>query len=203
LAEEVAHLQIAARDESKLEELAARLRRQSNCEIKASRHVRDAVRGADLILTATSSIITLIEPGDVKPGAAVCDVAIPHNVGDDLIRHRNDVLVFEGGLSKIPPSYLVPDKNWKHISPDGMTIFGCLAETWILALEGQWESYSLGRGRITLDALREIEALAVRHGFELADFRYRHTLIDRERVKEIRKHAIRTRKHRGVEYVNV
>jgi predicted amino acid dehydrogenase len=40
----------------------------------------------------------------------------------------------------------------------------CLAEGEVLAFEGRWESYSMGRGRITPDRADEILGIAVRHG---------------------------------------
>lgn len=206
LATKVRKLRLAARNPQRLEELVASIENGSNCEIQVTRYVSDAVRNADLVLTATSAYTTLIEPKDVKPGAVVCDVAIPHNVGTDLLRCRNDVLVFEGGLARLPVQdgdYLGKSRKWKAVAPDGVTIFGCLAETIVLALEGRWESFSLGRGNITAERIREIGSLAARHGFELAQFRYGDVVFDRERLDMVRANAAnRFRRARATEVVS-
>lgn len=192
LAREVGRLNLAARNAPRLEEFASVLPRKSGCAVQVVKYVKDAVRDADLILTATSAVTTLIEPQDLKPGAVVCDVAVPHNVGIDLVRQRNDVLVFEGGLARLPVSgYLNGNRNWSFVSSDGVTIFGCLAESIILALDGRLENYSIGRGHITPEHIREIEQIASRHGFTLADFRYGNITFDEERIRVIRAHATR------------
>ena len=53
--------------------------------------------------------------------------------------------------------------------PRGVSL-ACMAETIILALEGRYENYSLGRG-IQLRQVEEISRLADKHGFRLAGFR--------------------------------
>ncbi len=199
LSNEVRRLQLAARNEVKLEAFAATLRQTTGCDVRVLKYVRDAVRDADLILTATSATTTIIEPQDVKPGAIVCDVAVPHNVGTDLLRQRNDVLVFEGGLAKMPVNYLTGNHKWSQISPDGVTIFGCLAETLVLALEGRWENYSIGRGNITPERVQEIEHLADRHGFRLADFHYGGVLFTEDRIRGLVVNAIRANRSRIIE----
>lgn len=185
---EVKRLHLAARNEPRLEEFGRSLRGKAAVAVK--KYVKDAIRDADIILTATSAVTTLIEPDDVKSGAIVCDVAIPHNVAKHIVRSRNDVLAFEGGLSKAPFSLKASDQRWlKWISPDGETIFGCLGETMLLSLESRWESFSIGRGNITPERISEISQLALRHGFSLADFRYDDKVFSEKEIRSIREHA--------------
>lgn len=202
LATEVKRLHLAARNAPRLEEFALQVQRDSGCQVHVMKYIRDAVRDADLILTATSAITTLIEAQDVKPGAVVCDVAIPHNVGNDLIRDRDDVLVFEGGMTKLPMRYMERNKRWSYLSPDSITVFGCLAETMVLALEGRFESFSLGRGRITPERIKEIETMADTHGFRLADFRYGDMVWTTERLQQIRANAKRHSRQITTEAIN-
>jgi predicted amino acid dehydrogenase len=64
--------------------------------------------------------------------------------------------------------------------------YACMAEAMILALEGRYESYTLGRD-ITVDQVQDIHALGVRHGFKLGGFRsFERAVTDREieRVRE-------------------
>lgn len=186
LAREVKQIHIAARHEERLENFAKQIQQENHCSIHIMKHTRDAVRGADLVLTATSATTTLIEPQDLKSGAIVCDVAIPHNVGTEILQQRQDVFVFEGGLARLPMHNLDTPPQWKHIAPDGVTIFGCLAETVVLAFEGRFENYSMGRGNITPERLEEIQGLATHHGICLADFRYRSHIFSDEQIRHIR-----------------
>jgi hypothetical protein len=50
------------------------------------------------------------------------------------------------------------------------TALACMSETMLLAIENRRAHYTLGRG-IDLEQVREIDALAERAGFELADMR--------------------------------
>jgi predicted amino acid dehydrogenase len=187
LANEAKQLNLAARNERKLNEFSTVLRQAGRASIRVDKYIRDTVRDADLILSATSSITTLIEADDVKSGAIICDVAIPHNVAASLLRSRSDVLAFEGGLAKLPNGSIGHTGRATYLSDDGETVYGCLAEAIILALEDRNESYSLGRGYITPSRINEIEVMGDRHGFELARFRYNGKYITEERINFIRK----------------
>jgi hypothetical protein len=60
-----------------------------------------------------------------------------------------------------------------------------MSETMILALEGRLEPYTLGRG-IKLEKVIEIEAMAARCGFELADMRAFDAAVTPEKIAAIR-----------------
>ena len=196
-AEEVAQLNLAARREPYLREFAGSLHGRARVVVK--KYVKDAVRDADIIVTVTSAITTLIEAEDVKPRAIVCDVAIPHNVALDLVRRRDDVLAFEGGLAKLPGRLESEGPDWQRFSPDGQTIYGCLAETMLLALEERWESFSVGRGNITQGRIHEISQMASRHGIALADFRYDGKVISDDSIRVIAENARRGREQELIE----
>src|SRR6185436_20189334 len=57
---------------------------------------------ADLVLTVTSAINSVITPEHLKPGAVVCDVARPRDVSKLVADMRDDVLVIEGGMVEVP-----------------------------------------------------------------------------------------------------
>ena len=57
---------------------------------------------ADLVLTVTSAIESIIQPQHLKPGAVVLDVARPRDVSHKVARERDDVLVIEGGMVEVP-----------------------------------------------------------------------------------------------------
>jgi hypothetical protein len=62
-----------------------------------------------------------------------------------------------------------PGREFNNAFAPG-TALACMSETMVLALENRRAHYTLGRG-IDLAKVREIETLATRAGFELADMR--------------------------------
>ena len=131
------------------------------------RHTCDlagTVDDADIILLATSSDQALIHPEHLKPNAIVCDVARPSNVAADLPQQRPDVLIFEGGLVQLP--HPVNFGGEFQILPEGTTL-GCLAETILLALEGDFSDHSIGQ-RLDVAEAEYLACLASKHGFVAA-----------------------------------
>ncbi|HEX9779852.1 MAG TPA: NAD(P)-binding domain-containing protein [bacterium] len=195
LSTEVKQLRLAARNEERIGAFALTLSEGNDIDVRVVNYVKEAVQNADIVLLATSSLTTLIEPCMVKSGAILCDIAVPHNVGIDVARQRRDVLVFEGGLARLPTRCLPQVGAWRHISQDGLTIFGCLAETMALAFENRFESYSLGRGNITAARIHEIESIAARHGIELAEFRYDDVVYTEESITAIARSKCQNPRH--------
>jgi fatty aldehyde-generating acyl-ACP reductase len=154
------------------------------------------VRQADLILTATSSTQDVIEPEDLRTGAVVCELSLPHDVSRRVAAERPDVLVLEGGNMRVPGDLRAmrvrePDRPFDLNLPRG-TLLACMSETAILALCDRRESYTLGRG-IDLAKVREIEDLAADCGFSLADMRAFDTAITREKIAAVRAAAAQRR----------
>ncbi|MBL7198450.1 MAG: shikimate dehydrogenase [Candidatus Omnitrophica bacterium] len=165
----VKRLLLVAREQNKLLELSLSLRQNSSTQIDIVRYPNDAALQAEIIITSTSSITTLLEAGDLKNGAIVCDVSLPPNIAREVVKQRDDIFVFEGGYAKLPYFNELNDINLKKYFPFG-AIFGCLAETIVLALEEKFENFSLGKGKITLESMKEIRDIGKKHGFELAPF---------------------------------
>jgi len=136
---------------------------------------------ADIIVTVTSAVEALIEPRHLKPGAVVCDVARPRDVSVRVARERDDVLVVEGGVVSVPGAV---DFHFNFGFP-AQTSYACMAETMILALEGRYESFSLGK-ELELARVREIGQLAAKHGFTLAGFRSFEKAVTEEQIAHIR-----------------
>jgi len=131
--------------------------------IAGTTDLNSALETADLVLVATSSEVTFLDPTNLRPGTVVCDVAKPRNVAQADLSEKG-VLVFDGGLVSPPfPVNLGPFQNL----PDGLC-WGCLGETMLLALEGETDDYSLGRD-LSLEEADRISEMARRHGFEPAE----------------------------------
>ncbi len=143
-----------------------------------------AMYTADLVLTVTSAIDTIIHPQHLKPGAVVCDVARPRDVSRLVAEQRDDVLVIEGGMVEVPGAV---NFNFDFGFPPTKA-FACMAETMALALEGRYEDYTLGK-EISIEQALEIGEIAHRHGFRLSGFRSFEKPVSVEHINAVRERA--------------
>jgi predicted amino acid dehydrogenase len=120
---------------------------------------------ADIVVAATSATGTLIGPRSLRPGAVVCDLSRPANVGAEVAAMRPDVLVIDGGVIDVPGH---PDLGSFGLGR-GLA-YACMAETMMLALDGHLRNTSLGTD-LAPEALRMLHALSDRHGFRVAQLR--------------------------------
>lgn len=188
LASVVARLVLIGRRADALAALRERLQALRGAEVVVATDAA-ALAEADLILTVTSALDTVIEPRHLRPGAVVCDVARPRDVSARVAAERDDVLVIDGGMVQVPGAGAAFHFNF-GFPPD--KVYACMAETMALTLEGRFESFTLGRD-LSVARVREIAALAARHGFKLSGFRSFEravTAADLARVAE-RAHAAR------------
>ena len=184
MAPAVGRLVLAARQEDKLETLAGLIFSESAVLCDYETDVRAAVRQADIVITVSGSADTLIEPEVLKSGAVVCDVARPRDVAKQVIEARDDVLVIEGGLVEVPGGW---QGDFSFGLPHGI-VYACMAETMVLALEGRYECFTLGRS-ISVEQVREIDRIAQKHGFQLAGFRSFERPMPAEEIAQIRARA--------------
>lgn len=191
LASQVAQITLIGRDEAKLERLQSEVEEVSNCRarIETSTQVRAALKEADLILAVSAAGKELVFPEDLKVGAVVCDVARPRDVSKSVVEKRDDVLVIEGGVIEVPGSDV--QFNFEFGFPRS-TAFACMSETMILALEGTYESYTLGRD-LTVAQVMKIGELAKKHGFKLAGFRSFEVAVSDEQIQKVRDNAAKKR----------
>lgn len=184
LAKEVKHITLVARHLQPLEELAQELISREACQVAVRDNIHKALHEADIVITVTSALDFLIDPRDLKPGAVVCDVARPRNVSAEVSQKRNDVLVIEGGVINVPGQV---DFRFNFGFPQG-TSYACMSETIILALEGRYENFSLGRS-LELEKINTIAQLAQKHSFTLAGFRNFERAVTEEQILKIRQNA--------------
>ncbi|MFM8320695.1 MAG: serine carboxypeptidase, partial [Chloroflexota bacterium] len=138
-----------------------------HAQISIATHAGDLISECDLIITATSAFgQRVIDLTRCKPGALICDVARPPDINPAEAALRPDVLVIESGEVLIPG-----DIDFGYdIGLPPKTSYACLAETALLAMEGRFEDYTLGRN-ISLERVKEIYRLFKKHGFQLAGLR--------------------------------
>ncbi|MDX9871841.1 MAG: saccharopine dehydrogenase NADP-binding domain-containing protein [Clostridia bacterium] len=184
LAQENKYITLAARQQNKLDRLAAAIMYETGLAVKITNDVRQALRSADIIIAVSSSLEHQIYPEDLKPGAIVCDVSRPRDVSPRVSEERKDVLVIEGGVVKAPNG---AEFNFDFGFPPGQS-YACMAETMILTLEKRYENYSLGR-EMELHKVKEIAALGDKHGFKLAGLRSFERTVSPEEISLIKRRA--------------
>ncbi len=189
LAREVRFLTVVGRDLKRLHNVAEKILNDSGLAVSISKKVKKSVSEADIVITVTGSVESVIDGSELKPGAIVCDVARPRDVSWKVANSRDDVLVIEGGVVEVPGEV---NFNFNFGFPPG-TAYACMAETMILALEGRFESFTLGRD-LTLKQIDEINNLAYKHGFKLAGFRSFERELASEELENIKKNAEKRRK---------
>lgn len=187
LAGEAARTLLIARDEKKLEALRDRLKVHARSELCISTKM-DVLKEAQLILTVTSAIHDVIHPEHLQPGSVVCDVARPRDVSAMVAAVRDDILVIDGGMVDVPGPV---DFHFNFGFPEGKA-YACMAETIALALEGKFEDYTVGKD-ITLERVKEITAIAERHGFRMSGFRSFEKQVTEEQIEAVRRNARRGR----------
>jgi fatty aldehyde-generating acyl-ACP reductase len=180
IARDVPRLLLIGRRPEPLVEVGDVVHGENGAELCLSTDMRD-LRQADVVLTVTSAIGTVIEPEHLKPGAVVCDVARPRDVSRRVVEERDDVLVIDGGMVAVPGPV---DFGFDFGFPPGMA-FACMAETMVLALEGRYESYTLGKN-ISLAQVQGIADLAAKHGFGVGGFRCFEQPVTDEHIEQIK-----------------
>lgn len=156
---------LVARDDTRLEELAQSLK-SSGAAISIEKKASKAAARADVVITVTSSLTTLLEAKDLKKNSLVCDVSYPANVAREIQKERPDIIVFEGGIvsSNYYISQLESNSLFWEFNPNG-GMHACFVETLLLALEGKFCNYSIGRGSISPEKIQEISLVADRYNF--------------------------------------
>lgn len=189
MAKEAGFMTLVSRSKEKLYPIADEILNETGLSPHITSDVDRALANADIVITVTSSVDTIISPYVLKPGAVVCDVARPRDVSKAVVELRDDVLVIEGGVVEVPGEV---NFNFDFGFPP-KTSYACMAETMILALEGKITNFSLGRD-LTEQQVQEISKLANKHGFKLAGFRSFERAISDWEIQKIKDNAIKNLK---------
>lgn len=176
-------LTLIAQNKERLKALADSISSYNGlANIDISNDIKNGIKHADIILIVTNTPKAIIDIEDLPPGSVACDLSLPHNISQKKAESRKDVLVIDGGVVR-PPGNV--DFHFNFGLPPGLA-YACMSETMILALEGLYESYSLG-GDITLKKVVKMAQLGVKHGFTLAEFRSFGNAVSREQIEEVKK----------------
>ncbi|MBB6051784.1 shikimate dehydrogenase [Armatimonas rosea] len=194
LAPHAAKITLVGRDTERLKPVAREVTERGGKSVQVTSSVEEGLRDADVIVTVTSAADAIILPQHLKRGAVVCDVARPRDVSVRVAKERNDVLVIEGGCVQIPGSFTATKTDKKGVDRPGElfsfgfppgTAYACMSETMMLALEGRYESFTLGK-TVSVAQVEETWRLAKKHGFELAGFRSFEEAVTAETIAAVR-----------------
>ncbi len=145
----------------------------------------DYLPDMDVIVTATSGAgKRVLDIMAVKPGCVITDVARPLDLSAEDVEKRPDVLVVESGEIELPGDVRMKDIGLPH----GVA-YACLAETVVLALEGRYETFTIGRN-IEWEKVKEIYQLGLRHGMRLATISGVNGVYTDEKIAEVRERAL-------------
>ncbi len=183
LAQAIYDVVLVSIEPAKLIELKRKIQQETpGSTVTIATHAAELLGECDLIVTATSAFgQRVIDITKCKPGAVICDVARPPDINEAEAALRPDVLVIESGEVLIPG-----DIDFGYdIGLPPKTSYACLAETALLAMEGRFEDYTLGRN-IEIERVKEIYRLFKKHGFKLAGLRSFGKYITEEDVMQKR-----------------
>jgi fatty aldehyde-generating acyl-ACP reductase len=154
----VAELLLVARQQQRLEDL-----RQ---ELGGGRvlSLEEALPEADVVVWVASLPQTLsIEAESLRKPCLMIDGGYPKNLDTRVASEH--VTVLKGGIVEF-----VRDIGWQMMEMAEMSnprrqLFACFAEAMLLEFEGWHTNFSWGRNNITLEAMEQIGAASIRHGF--------------------------------------
>ncbi len=143
----------------------------------------------DVIVTATSGAgKAVLDIMRVKPGCVITDVARPLDLSPEDVAKRPDVLVIESGEIELPGN-----PEMKNIGLPPKVAYACLAETIVLALEGRFEVFTIGR-EIEWEKVREIYKMGLKHGMKLAAISGVNGIFTDDDIARVRRLALKARK---------
>ena len=164
------------------------LQETPNAKIYLSASADRDIGAMDIIVTATSGAgKKVLDIMKVKPGCVITDVARPLDLPPSEVAKRPDVLVIESGEIELPG-----DVQMKNIGLPKGVAYACLAETIVLALEGRFENFTVGRA-IEWEKVREIYKLGLKHGMKLAAISGVNGPFSNEDIARVRELALAAR----------
>jgi predicted amino acid dehydrogenase len=157
-------------------------------KIKVTTRPDKFLKDMDVIVTATSGAgKKILDITRVKPGCVITDVARPLDLSPEDVAKRPDVLVIESGEIELPGN-----PEMKSIGLPHKVAYACLAETIVLALEGRFEVFTIGRD-IEWEKVKEIYKLGLKHGMKLAAISGVNGVFTDEDIASVKQLALEAR----------
>ena len=165
------------------------LKEDPDVKIKVTTRPDRFLDAMDVIVTATSGAgKKILDITKVKPGCIITDVARPLDLSPEDVAKRPDVLVIESGEIELPGN-----PEMKSIGLPHKVAYACLAETIVLALEGRFEVFTIGRD-IEWEKVKDIYKLGIKHGMKLAAISGVNGVYTDEDIASVKQLALEARK---------
>jgi fatty aldehyde-generating acyl-ACP reductase len=151
-------LLLVARNQEKLQQLQAQLGRGTVTDLHS------ALPQSDIVVWVASMAKGMeINADQLKRPCILIDGGYPKNMENKIT--ADGIYVINGGI--VEHSY---DINWKimdivNMAAPARHLFACFAESMLLEFEGWHTNFSWGRNQITVDKMRQIGEVSVKHGF--------------------------------------
>jgi len=180
-------LVLVAQRMDKLIELREEVAKMSpEIRIKVTTRADDELSDTDLIITATSNtqgqILDILK---VRPGAVICDCSRPLDITAEMSRLRPDVMVIQSGEIELPGAVQLSC----DIGLPKPTVYACLAETILLAMEGRFENFSLSK-TLSVQKTKEIYRLGIKHGARLSAIQTHQGVVSDAMIHHCREFAL-------------
>jgi len=117
---------------------------------------------SDVIVAVSNSHEKIIRDEFVRKNAIICDASVPSATDPSIIKKREDVLFFTGGIVKLPNQEAIQIPAYPLSAGQ---VFACMAETMLLGLSGIRKNFSFGD--LKIKNIELIDFLGKHHGFEL------------------------------------
>ena len=130
-----------------------------------------ALRAADVVLAATNAPTPFLTAEVFADRATICDLSVPAAVVPDVKSQRPDLTIMSGGIARLP---FGEDHGIVGLPLPPGQVYGCMAETMLLGLEGVRDATFTGN--LPAEHVFRLAAMAKRHGFALADYKTHGTM---------------------------
>lgn len=124
----------------------------------------NALLRANVVIAAVNAVDAPLQASHLASQTILCDVSVPAAIAPEVSAARPDVTVLSGGLVQLPHG---EDLEIVGFPLPAGKIYGCMAEGLLLGMEGIRDRSFTGRLRV--ENVRLVEALAAKHGMTLAD----------------------------------
>jgi len=162
-----------------------------NVELFVSTRADTHLGDMDVVIAASGGAAKVLDIMRLKPGCVVTDLTLPSVFAADQIVKRPDVLVIRSGEILLPGNNI----EMKDIGLPPEVVYAGLAETIILALEGRFETYTVG-SEPQWEKVKEIYRLGLKHGMQLASITGVNGVVSDEEIARVREAALKELKKR-------
>ncbi len=119
---------------------------------------------ADLLVCAANASDAFIDAELLQKNAIVCDIAVPHNLSEQALAQRPDIICLRGGIVQTPHLESLDLRARAYLKQG--EVYACMAETIVMGLDKYTENYSYGN--ISKTQVKHILARATAHGLSLS-----------------------------------